>query len=201
MDNVLKDLQACPLDRVWVPGHYGAPLTTEKTGITLERTTPMSFVQLSLFPGQEKKALTALKKQGIKAFPEAGHANLEAKLSIYSLGAGRYLLESAASDLHGDLANAIPAEIGSVTDLSSARTVLTVSGSDVTTVLAKGIAIDFHVQSFPVGKVAQTSVHHMPIMLIRLETNQFRLFAFSTYAESTLHWLENACRDHGFERI
>lgn len=201
MDSVLKDLQACPLDRVWVPGHYGAPLTTEKTGITLERTTSMSLVQLSLFPGLEKKALTALKKQGIKAFPEAGHANLETKLPIYSLGAGRYLLESAATDLHGVLASAIPAEIGSVTDLSSARTVLTVSGSDVTTVLAKGIAIDFHAQSFPVGKVAQTNVHHMPIMLIRLETNQFRLFAFSTYAESTLQWLESACRDHGFERI
>lgn len=201
MDNILKDLLACPLDRVWVPGHYGAPLTTEKTGITLERTTPMSLVQLSLFPGQEKKALTALKKQGVKAFPDTGQAELATKLSIYSLGAGRYWLESAAMDLPSSLASAIPAEIGSVADLSSARTVLTVSGSDVTTVLAKGIAIDLHPQSFPVGKVAQTNIHNMPVMLVRLETNQFRLFAFSTYAESTLHWLENACREHGFERI
>lgn len=201
MDNILKDLQACPLDRVWVPGHYGASLTAEKTGITLERSTPMSLVQLSLFPSQEKKALTALKKQGIKAFPEAGHAELSEKLSIYSLGAGRYLLESAATKLHDGLARAIPDEIGSVTDLSSARTVLTVSGSDVTTVLAKGIAIDFHPQSFPVGKVVQTSVHNMPVMLIRLDASQFRLFAFSSYAESILHWLENACRNHGFQRI
>ncbi|WP_306256857.1 sarcosine oxidase subunit gamma [Pararhizobium sp. IMCC21322] len=201
MDDILKDLQACPLDRVWVPGHYGAALTTEKSGITLERTTPTSLVQLSLFPGQEKKALTALKKQGIQAFPESGHADLATKLSIYSLGAGRYWLESAATDLHSSLASAIPAETGSVTDLSSALTALTVSGSDVTTVLAKGIAVDLHTQNFLVGKVAQTNVHHMPVMLVRLETNQFRLFAFSTYAESTLHWLENACRNHGFQRI
>lgn len=201
MDDTLKNLQACPLDRVWVPGCYGAPITGENPGIKLERTTPTALVQLSLFPGQQKKALTALKKQGIKEFPESGHAALGTKLSFYSLGAGRYLLESATTDLHDSMASAISAEIGSVTDLSSARTVLNVSGGKVATVLAKGIAVDFHQQGFPLGKVVQTKVHEMPVMLVRLEIDQFRLFAFSTYAESTLHWLESACRAHGFKRI
>ncbi len=201
MVDALTELQACPLDRVWVPGRYGALVTPENPGIRLERTTPVALAQLSLFPGQEKKALTALRKVGIKALPETGHSELNAKLSIYALGSGRYLVESPSTDLQDKLSKAISSEIGSVTDLYSARTVLTISGPDVETVLAKGIAIDFHQQAFPVGTVAQTSVHHMPVMIVRLTDDQFRLFAFSTYAESTLHWLETACHAHGFERV
>jgi len=201
MVDALTELQTCPLDRVWVPGRYGAPVTPENPGFRLERTTPVALVQISLFPGQEKKALTALKKAGIKALPETGHSELSATLSIYALGSGRYQVESSSMDLQDKLSKAISSEIGSVTDLSSARTVLTVSGPDVETVLAKGIAIDLHQHSFSIGTVAQTSVHHMPVMIVRLADEQFRLFAFSTYAESTLHWLETACHDHGFERI
>lgn len=201
MDNPLNNLMACPLDRVWVPGHYGAPLTAEKPGIRLERTTPVALIQLSLFPRQEKKALTILKKAGIKAFPETGHSTIDTKLSIYSLGAGRYLVEGTTTDLHAKLIKSLSPEICSITDLSSARTVLTVTGPDVATVLATGIAIDFHQQSFPIGKVMQTSVHHMPVMVVRQADNQFRLFALGSYAVSTLQWLETACDAHGFERV
>lgn len=201
MADELKSLIACPLDRVWIPGRYGAPAAAENPGIKLERTTPVSLVLVSLFPTQEKQALTAIKKLGLKSFPEPGHATFNTQQQIYALGAGRYLIESDETDLCGKFEKALSAEIGSVTDLSSARTVMTVSGPYASTVLAKGIAVDFHIDRFPIGKVAQTSAHHMPVMIVRVAMEEFRLFAFSSYAESTLHWLETAAFNHGFERF
>lgn len=194
----LESLSACPLDRVWTAGHFGRPDTT---GVTLRRCLAGSLVQLSLFPGQQEKALAKLKKPGIAALPEDGSALFDTPLSSYSLGGGRYLLESTAADLEPKLQAAIAADIGSVTDLSSARTILTLTGPDVETVLSKGIAMDFDRQKFPNGMVAQTTAHHMPLMIVRSKADEFRLFAFSSYAQSTLHWLETACFDHGFERI
>ena len=194
----LETLSACPLDRVWTAGHFGRPDTT---GITLRRSYAGSLVQLSLFPGQQEKALAKLKKPGIATLPEDGTAIFGTPLSIYSLGGGRYLLESRAADLEQKLRAAIVADVGSVTDLSSARTILTLTGPDVETVLSKGVAMDFSNQSFPVGKVAQSTAHHMPLMIVRSKSDEFRLFAFSSYAQSTLHWLETASHDHGFERV
>jgi sarcosine oxidase subunit gamma len=201
MVEALTDLQTCPLNRVWHPGHYGAPATSENPGIRLERTTPDIFIQLSLFAGQEKKAMAAVKKAGIKQLPETGQSALRDDLSVYALGSGRYLIESSSPTLQADLKKAIPADIGSVTDLSSARTVLTATSADMEKVLSKGIAIDFHRQAFPAGTVAETNIHQMPVMIVRLADNQFRIFTYSTYAVSTLHWLETACHDHGFERV
>ena len=51
MVDALTELQACPLDRMWIAGHYGSPVAPEHPGIRLERTTPVALVQLSFFPG------------------------------------------------------------------------------------------------------------------------------------------------------
>nr|WP_306266576.1 sarcosine oxidase subunit gamma family protein [Pararhizobium sp. IMCC3301] len=194
----METLSACPLDRVWSAGHFGGP---DATGVTLRRSFAGSLVQLSLFPGQQEKALAKLKKPGITALPDDGTAHFGTPHSSYALGGGRYLLESAAANLEQKLQAAIVADIGSVTDLSSARTILILAGPDVETVLSKGVAMDFNAQSFPIGTVAQTTAHHMPLMMVRSKADEFRLFAFSSYAQSTLHWLETACHDHGFERL
>jgi sarcosine oxidase subunit gamma len=196
-----RHLQSCPLDRVWIPGHFGAPVTEPNTGIRLERTTPDILIQLCLFAGQEKKAAAGLKKIGIKPFPQVGQSTLNDDLSVYAPCSGRYLIECGSSGMFADLRREIPADIGSVTDLSSARTVLTASGKRIEDVLLKGIAIDFHRQTFPAGTVAETNIHQMPVMIVRLAEDQFRIFTYSTYAVSTLHWLETACHGFGFERI
>lgn len=194
----LMSLSACTLDDIWTSGHFGP---ADKSGLTIERTTPNSLVQLSLFPKCEAKALTKLKKMGIKEFPLSGMKASERDVSTLSLGAGRYLLESHAPDLLTKLQKAIPAEIGSITDLSSARTVFTITGPAAETVLMKGIAIDFSLGAFPVGKVAQTTAHHLNLTVVREDMEQFRIFAFSTFAKSAFEWLNTSALPHGFQRV
>ncbi|MEP0520819.1 MAG: hypothetical protein ABJO09_12000 [Hyphomicrobiales bacterium] len=194
----LMSLGTCPLDGIWTSGHSGPG---DKTGLTIERTTPNSLAQLSLFPKCEVKALTKLKKKGVKEFPLDGMSLLQGDVGILSLGAGRYLLESNKLDLCAKLHKAIPANIGSVTDLSSARTVFTISGSDAETVLLKGIAIDFAIEAFPIGKVAQTTAHHLNLTVVRDDAEQFRIFAFSTFARSAFEWLHTCALPHGVEKI
>lgn len=186
----------CPLDDVWSPGKFGQQ---GEAGVTLERTTPLSIVQLSLFPDSAQKALTKLKKLGAQTFPENGMSAIEKDISILSLGADRYLLESDQSDLYKTLKKAIPVNLGSVTDLSSARIVLTLTGPAAESVLQKSIAVDFQLMEFPVGKVIQTLAHHMSVTVERKTTYQFRILVFSTYAHSALDWLMSASHECGCE--
>lgn len=194
----LMSLSTCPLDGIWTSGHFGPAGTP---GLTMERTTPNSLVQLSLFPNSETKALTKLKKLGILEFPTDGMKTLQEDVGLLSLGAGRYLIESEKLDLFAKIQKAIPATIGSVTDLSSARTVFTITGPAAETVLLKGIAIDFSIDAFPIGKVAQTTAHHLSLTVVREDTEQFRIFAFSTFAQSAFEWLNVCALPHGLQRI
>lgn len=194
----LSALSTCPLDKVWTTGHFGRP---GDVGLTLERTTPLSIVQISLFPQSTSKAQTKLKKLGFKELPSDGEMLPGQKTNILSLGAGRYLLESNKADLHAKVQKALPAELGSVTDLSSARVAFTLTGKAVETVLQKGIAIDFCLNAFPIGRVAQTTAHHLNVTVVREDTAQFRIFAFSTFARSAFDWLDISAQPHGLERL
>lgn len=194
----LMSLGTCPLDGIWTTGHFGPAGTP---GLTMARTTPNSLIQLSLFPNCEAKALTKLKKLGIQELPVDGTGNRQKETGLLSLGAGRYLLESNKLDLFAKVQKAIQADIGSVTDLSSARTVFTITGPAVETVLLKGIAIDFSIDALPIGKVAQTTAHHLSLTVVREDLEQFRIFAFSTFARSAFEWLDVCALPHGVQRI
>lgn len=193
----LMSLSSCPLDGVWTTGNFGRPGTT---GLTMERTTPISLVQLSLFPNDALKVPAKLKKIGIKEFPANGMSHVEQTLSVLSLGAGRYLLESTDPEFFSKVQKAVPAEVGSTTDLSSARIVFTIAGPAVETVLQKGIAMDFSLDAFPIGKVAQTTAHHLNVTVLRTDVEQFRISAFSTFARSAFDWLNVSSLPHGLQR-
>ncbi len=197
MDKTLLQLISCPLDPVWTPGHHGRE---GAVGLSVKRATALCLVQLSLFPGAEKQAATALKKLGVAKLPAKPALALSSEtMTILPLGASRYLFESDDDGFAAALSEAIPAETGSVTVLSSARVHLKLSGSAAETILSSGMAIDFDINQFPVGQVAQSAVHHMPIMLHRTGTDDFSLYAFSTWAQSTFHWLMEASLPHGIE--
>ena len=199
MANTLTDLMNCPLDKVWNPGHHGSE---DANGIEIERATALCLVQLSLFPDTTKPAMTVLRKLGITKLPAIPTmAEIKGATTILPFGANRFLIACDDYDFADKLAKAMPAKTGSVTDLSGARVHLKLSGSAVERILSTGMAIDFHLSNFPVGHVAQSAVHHMPVLVHRTGKDAFSLYAFATYAESTFHWLLEASLPHGADLI
>ncbi len=91
-----------------------------------------------------------------------------------------------------------PRPVTSIIDLSSSRTRLFIAGERATDVLLKGIPIDLALESFPIGAVALTGVHHTPILLHRTAADRFEIFAMRTFALTALEWLTDAALEFGY---
>jgi heterotetrameric sarcosine oxidase gamma subunit len=121
-----------------------------------------------------------------------GQLSPEAALDI---APGRYLLESnkdTKDKLLSQLQEQIPATIGSVTDLSDARTCFRVSGDAAALLMAKGLPLDMHSSAFPVGRVIQGAIHEIAVVVRRVEETVFDLYVYHSFAESLSHWLVQA---------
>ena len=79
-----------------------------------------------------------------------------------------------------------------VTPLSSSRTRISIEGRAARDVLRKGIAIDFHETVFTPNKVAQTGLHHTPVLVHCVAEQRFELYAMRTFAMNVWEWLEDA---------
>lgn len=112
-----------------------------------------------------------------------------------------WILEAKSGDQSPHWRAHIPADIGSVTDLSHARCVIRVkslvAGFNVSTMLNKLYALDFRLEHFPVGQVKHTGHHHVPVLMHRLAENEFDIYAMTTYAYETLHQLFDASLEFG----
>lgn len=116
-------------------------------------------------------------------------------LSIMEIAPGRYLLETdkeRQTELHEKLQGQLPQTLGTVTDLSCARTCFTVSGHGAAAVMAKGLPLDLHLEAFPVGKVLQSAIHEIAVVVRRTQADQFDVFVYKSFADSLLHWLHQA---------
>lgn len=91
----------------------------------------------------------------------------------------------------------VPAQIGSVLDLSHARVRVRVQGEKALDALSKLYALDFRPAAFPVGQVKLTGHHHIPCTLHRLAEKDFDLYFLSTYAHGQIAALADAALEYG----
>jgi len=83
-----------------------------------------------------------------------------------------------------------------VTDVSEARTTITVAGPRARDLLAKGTSIDLHPRVFGPGRCVQTGFAGANIILRQLdETPSFEILVLNSFAEHLWTWLEGACRE------
>jgi sarcosine oxidase subunit gamma len=94
-------------------------------------------------------------------------------------------LRSAFGDLHA-----------AVTDVSEARTAITVAGPRARELLAKGTSIDLHPRVFGPGRCVQAGFAGANIILRQTEeTPTFEIFVLNSFADHVWAWLEGACRE------
>jgi sarcosine oxidase subunit gamma len=93
----------------------------------------------------------------------------------------------------------VPAEVGSVLDLSHARIRVQLHGAKAVDALAKLYALDFRPAAFPVGRFQLTGHHHIPCLLHRLDVQHFALYFLSTYAHGQIEALMDVALEYGVE--
>ena len=96
--------------------------------------------------------------------------------------------EKLASELEG---------LASVADQSDGYAAIRLEGPAVLDMLAKGVFLDLHLSTFPVGSAAGVSIAHIGIILWRREAEVFELLCFRSYAQSFWHWIQESAAEYG----
>lgn len=103
----------------------------------------------------------------------------------------------AVPDRVAQLRANIPADVGSVLDLSHARVRVRVQGAKAVDTLSKLYALDFRPAAFPIDQFKLTGHHHIPCTLHRLDAHCFDLYFLSTYAHGQIAALADAALEYG----
>ena len=94
----------------------------------------------------------------------------------------QYWVVGGESGLGARLRSAIPPDAGCVTSLDGARTRLLVEGQAARALLARLVAIDLHPTVFPINGFAQTGIHHVGGLLLRISEDRYEFFALRTFS-------------------
>ncbi|MFC3208004.1 sarcosine oxidase subunit gamma family protein [Aquamicrobium soli] len=186
-----------PLRPVFQPGSHGN--LEAGAGVALSEVQPDSVVQLAAWPGEEKKLIAAIAAVTGLSLPDgAGGGVAKGGKAAFGVAPGKFMAVSEDDDLAAAFADAVPAEMGTVTDLSHGRTVIRIEGSRAEWVLAKLFAIDFSPTAFPTGSARSTVHHEIFAQIQRSDAEQFDLYVFRSFARSFWKVLCHACEEVGY---
>jgi len=124
--------------------------------------------------------------------PTPGAATFSEATTIASLGAGRFFIATEATDLAARLEAALLTADAAVTDLSHGRTILRLGGEAAAEILSRCVAIDLDLSVFPVGRAAQTMIHHVDVLVVRRSEQSFDLWVSRSFAEALAEWVLDA---------
>ncbi|MGI9355004.1 MAG: sarcosine oxidase subunit gamma [Rhizobiaceae bacterium] len=192
---------ADPLDRISPllaiadPGRFGAE---GEPGVGLSDRLCDSLVQVQAWPDTIAQTKAAIKKVTSLAVKTGFQVSSKGETVIMPTGPGRWLIESECSDLEEVLRKAVPFKTGSVTGLTHARVVVTISGEKTEWVLASGIALDFALEAFPVGTAKQGHHHEIGLAIHRTGEKAFEFYVFTSLASAFWGWITRASAEVGY---
>ncbi len=154
-----------------------------RAGVALRARVPRGLVQVSAWP----ETTTALKQQvalllGAQVPEKPCYSQRTAGNLVMTIAPATLLVESDEPDVVDRLRTVIEPGIGSVTDLTDARTTLTITGAEAEWVLSAGIAIDLSLAEFPVHRVTQSSFDAIGVIMRRVGAEEFDLYVYSSFA-------------------
>jgi methylglutamate dehydrogenase subunit D len=161
--------------------------------VSLREIMPGSILQIQAWPDSLPAVQSVVSDLlGVTVPPMGSTAGGDGQPLVAAIAPGRFLVRADATDLPERFAAALTAEDGAVTDLTHGRTVLRLEGDGAATVLGKCVALDLDLAAFPPGRVAQTAIHHIDVVLHRRSESSFDLWALRSFAESLAEWLLDA---------
>jgi sarcosine oxidase subunit gamma len=171
------------LDLAHLSAHAGS------AAVTLSQIHAGSILQIQAWPDTLETVRQVIAEMaGIEA-PGLGRAATSAGTTIAAIAPGRFVLSADSDELASKFEAALPASDAAVTDTSHGRVILRLDGEAAAKVLATSVAIDLDAAAFPPGRVAQTMIHHVDVVLHRRSETQFDLWVLRSFAESLAEWL------------
>ncbi len=101
----------------------------------------------------------------------------------------------AEAETAANLRAALREHEAAVTDVSESLAVITISGVNAPSVLAKGMSLDLHPRAFTTGRCARASLAKAVVLIHQTaDEPAFDLYVDRSYAEYLWQWLEDAAQ-------
>ena len=188
-----------PLDRALVVGAYGA---NGDAGVSLIEIRNFDLVQVMARRGKAADMAKAAKARFSIATPEAPKAVQSSDATLIWSGPDQFFVLSKGGKHTAEALAQTFASSASLSDQSHARVLVSISGAQARTTLAKLSSIDLHPDAFPIGAAAATSMDHTSVTLWRSGDRPdgqavFNVLVFATFAESLWHAMLDSAAEYG----
>ena len=120
--------------------------------------------------------------------------------TLLGLGPDEWLWMTSAENADAAVAAldaALVKTFATLTDLSSAQTVIEVQGPHAGDVLAKGTPFDLHAREFPPGTCTQSVLAKAAVVIQRIDAAAFHVIVRRSFADYLWRWLEDAASEYG----
>ena len=186
------------LERVLVPGHYGAEL--DVPGVTVSEHTGLALASVMARRDKTSDLAARVKDRFAIDLPITPCRAANGPVHFIWAGPGRWLAagpDQSPVTFERDLRGAL-AGLASVTSQSDGRSIIRVSGPKAREALAKGVPLDLDPRAFAPDDTAMTVVAHINVHLWQCHTTPTYDFAvFRSFAGSFCEWLLDASAEFG----
>jgi sarcosine oxidase subunit gamma len=171
------------------PRHESTP-----RDLAIDEISRRDLVQLAGWPESfEMVASRVSQLLGSTVPQETCRASATGETIVFMVGPGRlWLAAPVARNLGMQLRTMFTPHEAVVTDLGHSRTVIRITGTSATALLARGIAIDLDDGAFPVDRFAQTAIREVGVLLHRAAGESFDLYVPRSFAAWLWDWLTEA---------
>ncbi len=186
------------LERVLLPGHYGAEV--DVTGVTISERTGLALASVMACKDKTADLAARVKERFAIILPMTPRRAVDEGVHFIWAGPGLWL--AAAPDqspmtFESDLRDAL-AGLASVTGQSDGRSIIRVSGPKAREALAKGVPLDLDPRVFAPDDTAMTVVAHINVHLWQCDAAPtYDFVVFRSFAGSFCEWLLDAAAEFG----
>lgn len=184
-----------------VPGRYGAPYNGAPA-IQISVRPGLALAMIAARKGKRGQVIETLAAHTQAAPSDRPGQVTENGVTLIGCAPGQWLALAEASRAAGFVSelNQTLAAIASVTDHTSAKTVVRISGARARDALAKGCPIDLHPRAFKPGSAATTWIAHIGCTLWQVDVAPtYDLAVNSSLARSLWTWLANSAAEYGYQ--
>jgi len=192
--------QRSSIAAVYQVGRFGAG--SGPAAVSIWERRARNLVQVSGWPDSFDSVCEKLQAILYIAMPADGlMARSDGDRSVFRVGPERLWLSGPLGDrILGGIDEGALGKESVVTDIGQSRTVLRISGVDAPDVLNRGLPVDLDDEVFPPDAFAQSVIHHIPVLIHRIDVEGERTYdAYVTreYAVTFWEWLVNAVEPFG----
>jgi sarcosine oxidase subunit gamma len=151
-----------------------------------------SILQVQAWPDSLDRANGVIAQLTNVDIPEPCTAAHAPGLTLAAVAPERFLIAGDAEDLAARFQGALTIVEATVADISHGRTILLFEGGTAAEILQSCVQIDLDPAVFPPGRAAQTMIHHIDVLIVRLTETSFQLWTLRSFAQSLAEWVLDA---------